>query len=420
MNLVDKKFSAVLSSFSKATEPTEREKAKGQYESVRSLIRDELLKSICEELVQTFSMSGDGRERPGTEHACWVIGELLRREFNSSASFLFQRWIDLMQQLPTMKVLPVCPDSAAIEAWRKKTQTSVAHLESELLSSLEVTYETAGADWLISKAKPAHLVSLFGFFISRRLRPKFLPQWDKVLGATLSKDRRGNLLTTILCESWNDDEIHTLAEVIRFDRRVLKTVAETLPIVIAHQNAKESAIGLLTRLSSAPLTAFGADREHFTVALARIGTGLLIQNKRSGRVEAALDLIQEAGRHLRSATPDTDCKNTWILHNLDVSEPIAESCVQITRDGAQHFAIAFEKCAQGFSAVDVLRLIALSVGLKCFGTPGETLKFDPMRHLDIGGGAAPGEPVTIIEPGWLWTKDIVIRAKVRPTGVKSV
>lgn len=414
VNPLDKKLSSILKSLAKSKDLTSRAKAEKDYVHVRSRIGDDWLRSVIAELVRTFGEPASGRPTPSPEHGRGIITDLRNREFTSTSSFLFQSWIELTSRVPALEMLRLAPDAAAVEVWRKKMQIKIAALEDEFLASAEAAYESPAGDWLLTKAKPERLVQLFNLLLSRRPRPKFLPQWQEALSSSLLKDKRGGLLECLLRKEWSDDQIRSLSELICRERGVFATVVEILPRAIAHEEAKQGVTQLLKEFWAATLSASGARREELTAGLARVGTGILLSGKRSGQTEAALIVIQEAARQLRGATAESEARFTWVFTSLAMPESPSNGRLHITREGAQHFAVAFEKSSQGFIARDVLTLTALSVGLQPIGKAGEALSFNPLQHFDTIGGTTPGEQVTVTEPGWLWKSEVVVRAKVKP------
>lgn len=85
----------------------------------------------------------------------------------------------------------------------------------------------------------------------------------------------------------------------------------------------------------------------------------------------------------------------------------------ITKEGAQIIALAFEMLYRNLPAKDVLTATAKNLGLTQLGKKGETIVFVPRNHEDLDGGMLPGDSAMIEEPGWLFGKDLIARAKVR-------
>ena len=81
--------------------------------------------------------------------------------------------------------------------------------------------------------------------------------------------------------------------------------------------------------------------------------------------------------------------------------------------GARYVALAFEKAEHGFPVKEILAVTARYLGLSPIGKSGETVRYEPLRHEDIDGGLLPGESVVVLESGWSFNDEAVMRAKVR-------
>jgi hypothetical protein len=87
---------------------------------------------------------------------------------------------------------------------------------------------------------------------------------------------------------------------------------------------------------------------------------------------------------------------------------------EITYQGAKMLAIAVENANRGFPAKEILSCLCFNLGLIRFGNQiDKQIVYNPIEHEDIEGGILPGEPVVVLEPGWMYKTDVLIRAKVR-------
>jgi len=84
-----------------------------------------------------------------------------------------------------------------------------------------------------------------------------------------------------------------------------------------------------------------------TTVLARLGCGILLQDRRGPQAEAVLGLIAQAARRLRNLTKDeADQARTWVLENLRAGAEPSDGKAHVTIEGARHLALAFEKAAK--------------------------------------------------------------------------
>ena len=104
------------------------------------------------------------------------------------------------------------------------------------------------------------------------------------------------------------------------------------------------------------------------------------------------------------------------LYNLgktDADLKTADGKISITQHGARHLARALEEAGQGFSAKEILTVLARNLGLVAVGKNGDTVIYNPLQHEDVAGGLLPGQSVLIEESGWSINQETVARAKVK-------
>lgn len=421
MNPLDRKLTSVLKTLlTGAAEGAKRDKANKDFRDLRSRVVDSDLGRILDQLFGSFSAPA-GRAKPDVGEVFKIIMALRERGFVEAPAFLFFQWRDVMGGQTLDEVLLVVPDAASMEVWRKSAQITAKEIEGRLLSDPVSTYATAGADWLLLHAKPRQLSALLELFLNRKERPKTLLPWADALVPALKKDKKGVLLERLLRHPRLDrGQCATFAEVVRLNRTLLKNTVENLPAILCQVVPPEQGAPFVEELFTPMPNAQGAEREFVTAALARLGCGILLQDRRGPQAEAVLGFIAQAARRLRNLTKDeANQARTWVLENLLAGAEPMDGKAHVTIEGARHLALAFEKAAQGFAAKDILHATARNLGLTPIGKKGESASYNPLQHEDVEGGMLPGDNAVMEEPGWALGQDIVVRARVK-RGVNHV
>jgi hypothetical protein len=418
-NVIDCKLVVVFKALLKgASEGPKREKAVKKFHELRSRVVDIEFGRLLDGLFAEFSTPPTGRANPSAEQAAKTLGELRARGFVEVAGFLFRQWRDVMAAQKLEDVLPVVPNAASFEVWRKATRQPAKEIAGRLLADPVSTYATAGADWVLLHVKTEQALPLLGLFLGRKERPKTLPPALDALVPVLKKDKRGVLLERILRHPWPEKgNLVTLGEVVRLNRTLLKNTVASLPAILCKKDAPEQGAFLVEDLFALMPSTQGAEREFMTAVLARLGCGILVQDRRGPQADAILRLVAQAARRLRNITKgETIQARTWVLENLSAEAEPTDGKVHVTVQGARHLALAFEKAAQGFATKDILTATARNLGLTPVGNKGETASYNPLQHEDMEGGMLPGDGALIEEPGWALGSDVVMRAKVKRGG----
>jgi hypothetical protein len=415
-NPADKKLAGILKVFIKGTkEAPARQKVEKDFQAVRSRVADTVLGAVLDSLFRSLSAPADQSKKPEAAQATATVRALYDRQFVLSAAVLFIIWQDVLSVLPLESILPVTPNEASFEVWRKTSASPAKEIEQRLLASPAATYVTAGADWLLLRVPPEKQLALLELFLTRQPRPNNLPVWSEALAIALQKDKRGALFRAILRNSWPaEDRISALVEVIRGNPVLMKAVIDALPQILTAKEPPSSAMVMVRQLFvDLTVTTYTA-RQFATASLARLGTGILLHHDIGPCAREALVFIQQTARQLRGATRDADTQSrTWVLENLREEMSPADGRLHITLDGARRFAIAFEKAAQDFPAAEILAMTARNLGLTPIGAMGQTVSYDPLQHEDVDSGMIPGESVFIESQGWSHGENVILRARVR-------
>jgi hypothetical protein len=422
-NPFDRKMTAVLKSLSKGIKGVPaREKVGKDFHAVRSRVMDATLGPIFDDLFKSFSAPADQRVKPDQAQAVTVIRALCDRQFVSSAAFLFACWRDLVASQPFDAVLQLAPDAASFEVWRKASARPLKEIIEQLLVAPATNYATAGADWLLLRVPPEKQIKLLDFFLMRQPRPKYLPTWAEALALALQKDKRGALLRVVLGHPWSDENrIVNLAEVIRGNVALMKAVIDVLPQILTSKEPPPGAVALVRQLFANLITTTDTERQFASASLARLGTGILLQNATNNSATEVLRFIHQAASQLRGATRVAEVQSqTWVLENLRQEDKPADGTICLNLNGARHIAVGFEKARQGLNANAVLSMTAKNLGMSAIGAKGEQVVYNPLQHEDTHGGIMPGETVEITEPGWTFRNSVVLRALVvRAVGTSS-
>jgi hypothetical protein len=205
-----------------------------------------------------------------------------------------------------------------------------------------------------------------------------------------------------------------LGEVVRSNHSLFKAVADLLPAIVIRKDSSPDVVSFVRCLFDGVLSSDGNEREFFTAILARLATGILIADRRTPYSDEILTFVLETARQLRSFSKgDTAKAKTWVFENLCAENSPSDGKLCINMQGARYVALAFEKADQGFPAKDILAVTARYLGLLPIGKSGETLRYEPLQHEDVDGGLLPGESVTVLESGWSFNGEAVMRAKVK-------
>jgi hypothetical protein len=297
----------------------------------------------------------------------------------------------------------------------KTSKIPPKEIERQLLAQSEKIYSTVGLDWLVLNSKPENLAPFLELLLSKQSRPETLPPWHEVLHTELKKDKHGNLIGTFLSHHWRAENwIATLCCLLQEDRTLFKEAVDVLPSIFCKKEKAIFAVDFVNGLFEPLVHAEGEEREFFTAELARLGTGILLGGRHTPISNDVLAAIQKHTRQLCNLTQSQDLKSrTWVLENLSEGEKIAEGKVLVASQGIRYFARAFQESNQGFSANEILTVLAKNFGFTPIGKKGEPVIYSPSQHEDVVSGLIPGKTVLIEEPGWIANQEVIVRAKVK-------
>lgn len=415
-NSFDRKLAAVLKSLKKGVkDATAREKIGKDFHAVRSRVVDAGFGGLLDGLFKALAAPVDQQVAPDVADCFTTIRALCDRQFSNAAGCLFFGWREIIAKQPLDTVLPVAPDAASFEIWRKAASWPAKEVEQTLLAAPATTYITAGADWLLPRISPEKQLALLDLLLTRQPRPKHLPAWSEALANALQKDKRAALLQFVLQNPWPDqDRVVALAEVVRGNPVLMKPTIDALPEILTAKAPPPAAIPFVRHLFQNLIATANTERQFMTASLARLGTGILLHHAIGPCAFEALAFVAEAASQLRGVTRDPELQaRTWVLEDLTEHPAPSDARLHITLEGARRFSVAFEKAAQDFPAADILAMTARNLGLVPIGIAGKAVTFDPLQHEDVDGGMVPGDSASVESQGWTHGNNVILRARVR-------
>jgi hypothetical protein len=415
VNSLDRKLATDLKAALKKSKAGSGEKLSNEFHKTLERVVNEDLRRTLETLFSKVVSQANETTQPEVTEALRLLRTLLERGFRETPSVAFLTWLDLFSGLRLDEVLSVAPNTICFSRWLKKAKVPAQEIQRQLAEQSDRAYATTGADWLLEHSKPEMSLPVVERFFSRQPRPEYLLPWNEALAAAIKMDKRGELLAAIFRQPpTSQEQVHTLSEVVRSNRDLFKTVCDLLPAILARKDSTDTAVGFVRCLFDGVVTSEGSDREFATAMVARLGTGILLADRRTSNSDEVLALIRKITRQLRNLTKgETEQSKTWVFESLHEEDRPSDGKLCVNLQGARYVALAFEKAGQGFDAKDILAMTARNLGLSPIGKKGETTSYDPLRHDDIEGGLLPGEAVLIEQEGWAIESETVARAKVR-------
>jgi hypothetical protein len=423
INSLDRRLSTLLKSMlNEAPDGAKRVKVENEFREIRRSVVDQCLGRDLEALFSTWLRPKDERQLPPADEGACLLKNLGLRGFRKTAGLVFREWSGLFIRWEIEAVLEITPDADELEAWRKAACRKETELQDWLVAQAAFTYGTVGLEWLFAFGKPALTRPLLELLCERRERPRTLPSWAEALESLVEQDKRGLWLEFLLRHPWpSPSAIESLAEVVRRNPARLRQIVELLPVVVCKKDAPESAVTFVQRLFTDLPASTSGQREFLSAALARLGTGIVLQERRGSVADAVLKVIGHNCRSLRSVTREEDLqKRSWVFENLAAWSESITGRMAVTLQGARQLAIAIEKASQGLPAKELLYVTARNMGMTLVGTKGDITHYDSLVHEDVTGGLVPGESVNIEESGLALGQDVIVRARVRRNGGSNV
>ena len=416
MNSLDHKLAKIFkATLKKPKDSLKVENTSGEFRKILSQVVNT---DLHETLKEVFSQVSRPTEQPADleiKEALRLLRVLLDQGFKETPAVLFLAWLDALKNLSLEQILPIAPTAICLGKWIKTAKASSQEIERQLLDQPDQAYASVGADWLLEHAKPQVSLLVVAKLLTRQPRPEYLLPWNEALAAAIKKDTRGELLAAILKQpSPSQEQILTLSEVVRSSQILFKAIGDLLPTILARKDSTTAVVRFVHCLFDDVIRAEGSDREFATALLARVGTGILLADRRTSNSDEVLALIRRVSRQLRNLTKGEAAQTkTWVFENVRVEDKLSDGKLFVNLQGARYVALAFEKVDQGFPAKEILSVTARYLGLSPIGKNGETVCYEPLQHEDVDGGLLPGEFVVVLESGWSFNEEAVMRANVR-------
>ncbi len=414
MSNLDKRLCAIFKIFTKSSlDPAKEKKAEQEMRTLLEKLRDpEYSKKLWSAFTEVKVAGSKRGELPTNEF--WGLVETLRNaELVRTSALLFTFCLDAGGALGQEEMLRLAPDAASVEIWRKKKKIPPEELQKTLLADIKRAYETAAGDWLLKHCDAKRVSPLLNLLLKLSPRPRHLPTPFEAFSKALTGDASGLVAAEALRGATTPEEIRLLVQIL-LQKPVFRVAVEALSKAAVQRDAPVGLVALIKELCGAALVANDSSRELITAGLARIGTGILIAEKRVSEGQGVVAEIVQLGRHLEIASTKEQRGITWTLQNPGAELESPKGRQHITEDGARRVAVAFEKAAEGFGAVEVLTMLARNLGMLQTGKKGDAVRYDPLEHEDTQGGMEPGDPAVLEEPGWSMGERVVVRAKVKP------
>jgi len=415
VNPIDRKLATALKAALKKNKAGADEKRFAGFHQALERVASEDLRRTFETLFSKIVCQTTETTALEAKEASQILRTLLERGFSETPSIAFLAWLDSFGGLTLDEILSITPNAICFSRWLKKTKASVQEIQRQLAEQPDRAYSTAGADWLLECPKIEMSFSVVEKFLSRQARPEYLPAWNDGLIAAIKKDKRGDLLVAVMRQpSTSQEQIRALSEVVRLNRPLFKTVADLLPAILMRKDLSPTVVGFVHSLFNGILSTDGNEREFLTAILARLATGILIAERRTPNADEVLALVRKAAQQLRSLSKGKEARaKTWVFENLCAEDSPSDGKQCINMQGARYIALAFEKADQGFPTKEILGVTARYLGLLQIGKNGEAVRYEPLQHEDVDGGLLPGELVVVLESGWSFNGEAVMRAKVK-------
>jgi len=417
VNPLDRKLATALKAALKKNKADTGEKQSGDFHQALQRVTSEDLRRTLETLFSKVVCQTTETNALEAKEASRILRTVLARGFSETPSVAFLAWLDSFEGLTLHEILPVTPNAICLSRWLKKTKASAQEIQKQLAEQPDWAYSTAGADWLLERPKVEMSFPVVEKFLSRQARPEYLPAWSDGLVAAIKNDKRGDLLAVILRHPLtSQDQIRVLSEVVRSNHPLFKAVVDLLPVILLRKDSSRAVVGFVHSLFDGVLSSDGNEREFMTAILARLATGILIADRRTANSDEVLALVCKIARQLRNVTGDeTVKKKTWVFENVCLEDSPSGGKLCVNLQGARYIARAFENANQGFPVKEILSVTARYLGLSQIGKNGEVVAYDPLQHEDVVSGLLPGESVVILESGWAFQDEAVMRAKVKKT-----
>lgn len=322
--------------------------------------------------------------------------------------------LERLALVPAENVFDALADAGLVEAWRKVTGMTVPELTALVLSRVEQTFPLPVFDWaLLANPSARDFVPLRHLLdcITNQETAKLA---SSRLTAFVIKDPKAlHLLSLLGLLALEPIRIPPVAAIIQGTPEALIAVLDNLPKLAGPKNEHLPIAAIIEALFVPMLDTTSRKRTRACALLARLGSGLLLVDKRSGGGEGALAAVAALGQQFRSSARDPEnVAATWFLTSAAQPAPITGEL--ISAEGALRWAFAYEECQQAGTSLGPLESLGRNLGLRPIAEPGALIPFEPRWHLDQKGGLLPDTSVRVLTGGWQHQGRPIIRAQVEP------
>jgi len=341
-----------------------------------------------------------------------LINELKTVGFVETSSWFFCEQAIMLANIKPKEIILAAPSWSAIEVWRKKNGISTKSIEESVPEFDEACYTTAGADWLLIFGKGIRRQKMIELCLSTSKRPNWLEQGPDSLLKSIQKDKKGENIRQILEEdAFSNLHVKELAAVIRRNPIVFQQLTETLPKIFCAGDATSRKCEFIRDLFTGVSLKDESDRRQHSIALVRLGSGILTLDKKDN-YSRYMECINALAGEVKEAVREEDQEETWILNKVgEEAEGLTGQHLSIT--GARQLASALLKIKESKNPEATIAAASRNLGMSNVGKAGEITTFNPTQHEDLDGGLIRSDQIQIVEPGWEFDKLVIIRAKVR-------
>jgi len=327
----------------------------------------------------------------------------------SVGTFLIER----LAMVPPEHVFPALPDSALVEAWRKAAGVPAPDLVAVVLDRAEQTFSLPVFDWALLNS-PEPVPRPLRYLLDQLANPTAAKLAAGRLTAFVAKDAKAQHLAALLgLLAEETQRMPAIAAVIQASSEALVSALDNLPKLAGLKNEHLPLAVFIEALFAPMLDTTLRKRTRACALLARLGSNILLVEKRGRGGEDALAAVVALGQQFRSSARDPEnAAATWFL--TSAAQPAPSTGELISGEGALRWAFTYEECQQSGMSLGPLESLGRNLGLRPITEPGTVVKFEPRWHQDPNGGLLPDASVRVRSGGWQYQGRPIIRAIVDP------
>jgi len=331
-----------------------------------------------------------------------------------TASLIGSILLERLAQVPWQHVFQALPDTVLVEAWRKATGLTVTDLTELVLIRADQAFPLPVFDWALLAIPSGPELSPLRYLLDQLTNPPTARLAANRLTTFVTKDPKAQHLAILLgLLAAEPYRIQGVANIIQGSPDTLSAVLDSLPKLVGPKTEHLPIVAIIDALFSPLLDTTARRRTRACALLARLGSGILLVEKRGRGGEEALAAVVALGQQLRSTARDAEsAATTWFL--ASAAQPAPTTGELISGEGALRWAFAYEECQQAGTPLGPLESLGRNLGLRPIAETGAVIAYDPRWHHDRKGGILPDDSVRVLNGGWQHQGRPIIRAIVEP------